>query len=66
MEKSKEHLTDGWRKCEVCGSNFHPTPDWVYKSKKTGHLVCRYNCMLKTEKEKGARMSKLLQARDLK
>ena len=56
---------DGWRKCEVCGTHFHPTPNWAYRSVITFHPVCRYNCMLKTEREKDARLEALKGARNV-
>ena len=64
MKKSKQHLTDGRRSCEVCGTPFKPNPDWRYKSAITNHPVCRYNCMLKTEREKDARLEALKGARN--
>lgn len=57
---------DGWRKCEVCGTPFHPTPNWAWKSAITGNSVCRFNCVLKTEREKDARLEALKGARNVK
>ena len=44
-----------WRVCKMCGREFLWLPEWVYKARdKNGHTVtfCRYNCMMKYEKER--------------
>lgn len=64
MKKAKQHLTDGWRKCEVCGANFRPNKEWAWKSAITGNCVCRHNCVVKTKREKDARLEALKGARN--
>lgn len=37
--------------CPVCGAKFYPAPLHIYKTSPKGRFVCRYNCMVKYQKE---------------
>lgn len=63
MKKTKKDLFNGVgieHTCEVCGTRFIPTPEWVYRSAISHRLVCSYNCRCKTEKERTSRYNNII------
>ena len=45
--------------CPVCGKNFVPAGQHMYKDARTNSLVCSWTCMLKSERLKEAQSSEL-------
>ena len=41
-------------KCPVCGKDFIPAAEHVYRDKRSRKRVCTYSCMLTSEKLKAA------------
>lgn len=44
--------------CPVCGKEFVPAPDHVYKVTKSGAPVCSYHCMMDARRKRDARRKK--------
>ena len=41
------------RTCPVCGKDFIPAAQHVYRDKHRKYLVCSYSCMLESQRRKG-------------
>lgn len=46
------------KKCPVCGKNFIPAGQHIYKDARNGSLVCTWTCVLKSERLKEAQTDK--------
>ena len=51
--KKKYEYEFVWKKCPICGKEFHPAPqhNWKIGAESSNKLVCSYTCMREWEKK---------------